>query len=225
MRSPAVLWLEPGSKPKLFDAVADQIIEGEGLDNRPAIHDLGFDGKGVTVAIADSGLNLGAGEPMRPDLDGRVDGFFFYGNLTDASDEHSHGYHVTGIIAGNGATGETDENGFLYGLGVAPEAHVVAQRIFDGLGGYEAPPSMGALTGDAVPAGAVIGSNSWGDDTQGRYSLNASSMRWFAMPIQILRVMSRTSWNSRQATLGLPKEAGRKSGRRQECDRYGCFTK
>jgi hypothetical protein len=175
MESEAVLWMEPGAKPKLFDAVADEIIGGEGLDNRPEIHDLGFDGEGVVVSIADSGLNLGEGEPMHPDLDGRVDRFFYYGNLTDASDEHSHGTHVTGIIAGNGTAGETDENGYLYGLGVAPKAHVIAQRIFDGVGGYEAPDSMAQLTSDAVKAGAVIGSNSWGDDTQGRYDLNAEA--------------------------------------------------
>src|SRR6185503_5352542 len=100
----------------------------------------------------------------------------------------------------NGATGETDEGadaglfdddgdpfddeedpgetptgpGALYGLGVAPKAHIVVQRIFDGAGGFEAPPSNEALTRDAVQAGAVIGSNSWGDDVQGRYDISAA---------------------------------------------------
>jgi hypothetical protein len=171
--SKAVLWVEPAPEPKLFDALAAQIIGGEGENNGVAVHDLGFDGEGVTVAVADSGLNLGEGQPMHPDLEGRVDGFFFYGNLLDASDEHSHGTHVAGIVAGNGAAGETDENGFLFGLGIAPGAHIVAQRMFDGLGGYEAPPSMAKLTTDAVRAGAEIGSNSWGEDTQGRYDVFA----------------------------------------------------
>ena len=80
---------------------------------------------------------------------------------------------MAGIIAGNGATGEADENGALYGLGVAPGASIVAQRIFDGVGNYEAPPSYEKLTRDATRAGAVIGSNSWGDDTQGRYDISA----------------------------------------------------
>ncbi len=172
-QSKAVLWIEPAAQPKLHDAVADQIIGGEGLTNGVAVHQLGFDGKGVAVAVADSGLNLGEGQPMHPDLDGRVDAFFFYGSLLDASDEHGHGTHVSGIIAGNGASGETDDSGFLYGLGVAPKAHIIAQRIFDGVGGYEPPDSMAQLTTDAIRAGAVIGSNSWGDDTQGRYDSNA----------------------------------------------------
>ena len=202
--SSSVLWIEPAPRPKLLDEIATKIIAGEGLPDNTnihaaSVHQLGFDGSGVVVAVADSGLNNGDAETMHPDLAGRVDAFLFYGNLQDAADEHGHGTHVTGIVAGDGATGETDEGadtglfndgdpfgdegdpidtptgpGALYGLGVAPKAHIVVQRIFDGAGGYEAPPSNEALTRDAVQAGAVIGSNSWGDDVQGRYNLNAA---------------------------------------------------
>src|SRR5262249_8377363 len=37
----------------------------------------------------------------------------------------------------------------------------------------EAPPSYETLTRDAVRSGAEIGSNSWGDDTQGRHDISA----------------------------------------------------
>src|SRR5262245_9763957 len=67
--SKAVLWIEPAPKPKLYDAVADVIIGGEGTDNGVAVQQLGFDGKGVVVGVADSGLNLGEGQPMHPDLE------------------------------------------------------------------------------------------------------------------------------------------------------------
>lgn len=167
--SPSVLWIEPYRGMKLFDEVASKIVAGDGGPNVTQMQTLGWDGSGVTVAVADSGLNNGDAETMHPDLDGRVDAFFFYGNLTDAADEHSHGTHVTGIIAGDATVGETDENGALFGLGVAPKAHIVAQRLFDGVGNFEAPPTFEILTRDAVQAGAEIGSNSWGDDTQGRY--------------------------------------------------------
>ena len=59
------------------------------------------------------------------------------------NDGHGHGTHVAGIVAGNGATGETDENGFLFGLGVAPGAGLIGQRIFDGVGGYGDMSNMG----------------------------------------------------------------------------------
>ena len=81
--------------------------------------------------------------------------------------------YCAGIIAGNGAVGETDEQGLLYGLGVAPGASLIGQRIFDAQGGYAPPPSFEQMTRDAKRAGADIGSNSWGDNTQGRYDLSA----------------------------------------------------
>jgi hypothetical protein len=68
----------------------------------------------------------------------------------------------------------SDENEFRYGLGVAPKANIVVQRLFDGEGEFYAPPSYEVLTHDAVQAGAVIGNNSWGDDTQGRYDVSAA---------------------------------------------------
>ena len=172
--SPAVLWIEPGPKIKLFDQVSSEIVAGEGGPQSTFTQDLGFTGAGVAVSVADSGLHTGTTNGMHPDLLGRVLALFHYGSLLDASDEHSHGTHVTGIVAGNGAVGETDEFGALYGLGVAPEASIIAQRIFDGFGNYEAPPSFEVLTHDAVRAGADIGSNSWGDDTQGRYDVSAA---------------------------------------------------
>ena len=175
-KSDAVLWIEPAPRPRLHDEISSKIVGGDdGAAGTPtATQQLGFDGTGVKVAVADTGLNNGDAVTMHPDLAGRVDAFFHYGSLTDAADEHSHGTHVTGIIAGNAATGETDENGYLYGLGVASGAHIVVQRIFDGVGNFEAPPSNEALTHDAVRAGADIGSNSWGDDVQGRYDISAS---------------------------------------------------
>lgn len=174
LQSPAVLWVEPAPHPKLNDEISAEIVAGSGGANRTQMQKLGFDGTGVTVAVADSGLDTGTLNNLHPDIAGRVRKFFWYGDLTDASDGHSHGTHVTGIIGGSGATGEKDEAGFLYGLGVAPNVQIITQRIFDDTGGYQAPPSYEALTHDAVRAGADIGSNSWGDDTQGQYDTSAA---------------------------------------------------
>jgi len=128
--SPAVLWIEPGPNIRLYDEIASKIVAGDGGRGRTLAQEFGYDGQGVTVAVADSGLDTGNVAEMHPDLAGRVRGLFYYGNLTDASDGHGHGTHCAGIVAGNGATGETDENNNLYGLGVAPAAGIIAQRIF-----------------------------------------------------------------------------------------------
>jgi subtilisin family serine protease len=172
--SDSVLWVEPAPHFKLVDEVASKIVAGDGGTKTLLTQSLGYDGSGVTVAVADSGLNNGDAATMHPDLAGRTPGFFYYGALSDAADEHSHGTHVAGIVAGNGATGETDDNGALYGLGVAPGANIIAQRIFDADGNFEAPANgFPQLTSDATGAGAVIGSDSWGDDVQGAYDVSA----------------------------------------------------
>ncbi|PYI80045.1 MAG: hypothetical protein DME26_22385, partial [Verrucomicrobia bacterium] len=149
-KSDAVLWIEPARDMKLFDEVASKIVAGDGGPQTLLTQSLGYDGTGVCVAVADTGLNNGDAFSMHPDLLGRTPTFLYYGSLTDAADEHSHGTHVAGIVAGNGATGEADAVGALYGLGVAEK-----------------------LTRDATRAGAVIGSYSWGDDTEGVYDLSA----------------------------------------------------
>ncbi len=174
--SDAVLWIEPAPAMQLLDEVATRIVGGDGPVHQSLVQSLGYNGAGVTVAVADSGLDSGNTNAMHPDIQGRVKALFYYGapgQLADAADEHSHGTHCAGIIAGNGAVGEADDSGFLYGLGVAPGASLVAQRIFDAVGGYAAPPTYETLTRDATRAGADVGSNSWGDDTQGRYDLSA----------------------------------------------------
>lgn len=177
-QSTAVLWIEPQEQPKLHDEVSSVISGGGRLafpsgGPNPSPTSPAYTGAGVTVAVIDSGLDGGKPDQVHPDLAGRVAGLFQYGGLTDASDSHGHGTHVAGIIAGTGATGESDEHGRLYGLGVAPGARIVAQRIFDSSGHYSAPENYGVLARDAVRAGAVIGSNSWGEEAQGRYDVAA----------------------------------------------------
>ena len=175
-QSPAVLWIEPAPRMQLVDAVSTEVVAGDvrtpgGLAH---VHRLGFDGRDVVVAVADSGIDSGDPVVLHPDLDGRLVALFSYDNLLDASDEHSHGTHCAGIVLGNGATGEVDDDGYLYGLGVAPGARLVGQRIFDGAGNYRPPPSFTRMVQDAVSVGAYVGSNSWGDYSGGQYDLTAA---------------------------------------------------
>jgi hypothetical protein len=175
-KSEAVIWIERAPRMKLVDEVAAKIVGGDdgAAGTFSEVQKLGFDGRGVVVAVADSGLDSGDITDLHPDIAGRVDAMTAYGGLADARDEHSHGTHVAGIVAGNAASGEKDDNGQFWGLGVAPGAHLVIQRIFDGAGEYFAPPSYAALTQYAVRNGAYIGSNSWGDDVAGEYNLDAA---------------------------------------------------
>ena len=174
----ATLWIEPAPKRKLVDETASKIIGGDdGLVATPTLTEqLGFDGRGVTVCVADTGLDTGDTNTMHPDLSGRVIGLRYYGDLTDGSDGYGHGTHCAGIVAGNAATGETDpDSGAFYGLGIASGASLFIERIFDDAAGAANPfPSDETLTHDAVRSGAKIGSNSWGNDVQGEYDTDAA---------------------------------------------------
>ena len=102
--------------------LASKLVGGDdGHTGTPTVtQQLGFGGAGVTVCVADTGLDTGNTNTMHPDLRGRVTGFKYYGSLTDGSDGYGHGTHCAGIVAGNAATGETDpDTGAFYGLGVA----------------------------------------------------------------------------------------------------------
>ena len=90
-------------------------------------------GKGVTVAVVDTGI---AGD--LPDLkgaDGRsrvVASVTVHPDAKTAGDTIGHGTHIAGLIAGNGAK----RNGALRGryLGVAPEAELVSVKVSDDQG-------------------------------------------------------------------------------------------
>jgi hypothetical protein len=176
-QSGAVLWIERATKRKLVDEFASKIVGGDdGRVATPTVtQQLGFNGAGVTVCVADTGLDSGNTNTMHPDLRGRVAGFQFYPPLTDGSDGYGHGTHCAGIVAGNAATGETDpDSGAFYGLGVAAGANLFVERIFDSDANEVDFTSDETLAQDAVRHGAKIGSNSWGNDVQGEYDMDCA---------------------------------------------------
>ena len=177
-QSAVVLWLELAPRHHVVDEAAAKLVGGDdGQVATPTItQQQGFAGQGVTVCVADTGLDTGNTNTMHPDVRGRVSGFLFYGNVTDGSDGYGHGSHCAGIVAGNAATGETDpDSGALYGLGVASATELLIQRIFDAEANEVSPfPSDATLTRDAVRHGAQVGSNSWGSDVNGEYDTDAA---------------------------------------------------
>jgi serine protease AprX len=108
-------------------------------------------GRGVTVAVIDSGLEMSA------EFQGRVKAFYdFTGGKTQAAqpfDDYGHGTHVAGTIAGSGAL---SSNKAYHGL--APNVQLVVLKVLDASGaGY---------TSDVVRAldFAVANKNKFGID-------------------------------------------------------------
>ncbi|RCG29352.1 hypothetical protein DQ384_20025 [Sphaerisporangium album] len=78
----------------------------------------GLTGKGVTVAVLDSGY-----DPNHPDLKGVVTQSANFSDEPDTSDNVGHGTHVASIVAGSGAA-----SGGRY-KGVAPEAKIALGKV------------------------------------------------------------------------------------------------
>jgi subtilisin family serine protease len=80
-----------------------------GKVNAPAAWDAGHTGKGVTVAVIDTGI-----DNTHPDLRDRVVDSANFSGAADALDHVGHGTHVAGTIAGSGAASNGARKGIAY---------------------------------------------------------------------------------------------------------------
>jgi len=88
------------------------------VDGAPSAWQAGIDGRGVSVAVVDTGISTTG------DLAGKViDGFDFSGEGDYTKDSYGHGTFVAGTIAGSG----TASGGAI--KGVAPGANLVSLKV------------------------------------------------------------------------------------------------
>lgn len=175
--NPNILWIEPAAKPKLLGEVAAKIIEGDsGSGHLTFVQDLGYDGSGVVTAVADTGLDTGRLGFLHPDLNDQIKALYYYGDVFSAADEYGHGTHVAGSVVANGMLGwgTVDDDGYLFGLGAAPGAKLVAQRIIDKTGSLFLTEDFQQLAQDAYREGVSVVNNSWGAEQSGRYDSYAA---------------------------------------------------
>ncbi|MGA9139433.1 MAG: S8 family serine peptidase [Methanocella sp.] len=110
-----VKYVEPNIE---FHAILDQASP---IIGAPQVWSLGYTGKGVTVALVDTGI-----DGTHPDLKGRITSFKdFVGGKTTAYDDFGHGTHCAGIIGGNGAASDGKYKG------IAPEVSFIGIKVLD----------------------------------------------------------------------------------------------
>lgn len=110
----------------MFHATLDKAAPIVGA---PQVWDLGYTGKGVKVALVDTGI-----DGTHPDLKGRIVDFKDYvAGKTTAYDDFGHGTHCAGIIGGNGAASSGKYKG------MAPEVQFIGIKVLgsDGSGSLD----------------------------------------------------------------------------------------
>jgi serine protease AprX len=90
--------------------------------NADQVRSQGTTGRGVTVAVLDSGV------APDPDLSGRILASVNFADERVTKDPGGHGTHVAGIVAGNGARSDGEI------VGIAPEANIIDVRVLDSRG-------------------------------------------------------------------------------------------
>ncbi|MDR2085284.1 MAG: S8 family serine peptidase [Bacteroidales bacterium] len=92
--------------------------------------ELGVTGEGIIVSVLDSGVNYNHNDiknQMWQSAEYPYHGYNFINNNNDPMDDHSHGTHCAGTVAGNGASGSQ--------TGMAPDATIMAIKILNSGGG------------------------------------------------------------------------------------------
>lgn len=149
----ARIWLD-GVRKASLDSSTGQV-------GAPAAWARSFDGTGVKIAVADSGIDA-----AHPDLAGRVVAERNFSGSPDARDRVGHGTHVASIAAGTGAKDARFK-------GVAPGAQLINAKVLDDRGeGLDS----GVIAGIdwAVAQGAdIINLSLGGPDTAGIDPLEA----------------------------------------------------
>lgn len=177
-----IRFIEPIVQPRLLNNVARGITR-----ITPVWLESGLTGQGEIVGVSDSGLDIGATNPMvHPDVRGRVEAAFGLGRPGLTNDPDGHGTHVAGTILGNGIMSGANPAAGDYAqsfAGAAPEARLVMQSVLDAAGGLGGlPGNLNALYQQAYDAGARLHNNSWGAPVSGAYTIfsrQTDEFHWF----------------------------------------------
>lgn len=122
----------------------------------PVAWEAGMDGKGVTVAVLDTGVDA-----THPDLAGKVSDQQNFTAEASTYDGHGHGTHVAATVAGTGAG-----SGGLR-AGVAPGADLIVGKVLDNAGSGSESDVIAGMQWAAEAGADVVNMSLGGDPTDG----------------------------------------------------------
>ncbi|MEV0095873.1 S8 family serine peptidase [Streptomyces sp. NPDC050738] len=151
----AHIWLDATVKAQL-DVSVPQI-------GVPKVWAAGYDGKGVKVAVVDTGVYAD-----HPDLAGKVIAAKNFSTSPDNVDHQGHGTHVASTIAGSGA-----KSGGKY-KGVAPGASIIAAKVLDDTGSGDESDIISGIDWAVEQGADVVNMSLGGPDTADTDPLEAT---------------------------------------------------
>lgn len=119
----ALMWTGRVQRIGLDETVRAVLSESAPIVGAPAVHTLGFTGKGTLVAVLDSGIDTD-----HPDLSDNLapGAYHFLGGGSSvgagAEDDFGHGTKVSGVITSGGVVAPS---------GIAPDADILAIKVLD----------------------------------------------------------------------------------------------
>ncbi|WP_433244446.1 S8 family peptidase [Streptosporangium sp. CA-135522] len=123
----------------------------------------GFDGKGVKVAVLDTGA-----DENHPDLAGKIADRHNFTTAPSTQDGHGHGTHVASTIAGLGAASEGRRKG------VAPGAQLIVGKVLENDGSGRFSQIIEGMEWAATSGADVINMSLGGDATDGTDPLSVA---------------------------------------------------
>ncbi|MFE7464522.1 S8 family serine peptidase [Streptomyces sp. NPDC057499] len=122
----------------------------------PEAWQAGYDGKGATVAVLDTGVDA-----THPDLAGKLGEVRNFTEDPTANDGHGHGTHVASTIAGSGAASGGSRKG------VAPGARLMIGKVLDSTGSGPYSAILGGMEWAARSGADVVSMSLGGGPTDG----------------------------------------------------------
>ncbi|MFF3711121.1 S8 family peptidase [Streptomyces phaeochromogenes] len=163
----------------------------------PAAHAAGYDGKGVKVAVLDTGIDA-----THPDLKDRIDAARNFSAAADTVDRAGHGTHVASTIAGSGAASPA---GTKY-AGVAPGARLLVGKVLDDSGEGD---DSGVIAGMqwAVEQGAEVVNMSLGGEDRPGIDPVEQAVNDLSASSGALFVIAAGNEGPKEGTVGTPGSA------------------
>ncbi|MCX4853945.1 S8 family serine peptidase [Streptomyces canus] len=158
----------------------------------PEVWKSGYDGKGVKVAVLDTGVDAG-----HPDLAGKIAESTSFVPGQAVQDGHGHGTHVASTIVGSGAASEGKRKG------VAPGAELLVGKVLNNAGKGQDSWIIAGMEW-AARSGAKIVSMSLGGDASGPSDVLSETVDELSASTGTLFVIAAGNSGPAEQTIGTP---------------------